>query len=159
MSAEEGHSARELEKTPRRHRPAGRQRGPEFGKGVVWAVLGPTQEGVFLPVPPSGDSKARFSQWTSELPRPVALTPNFSDHEEPGPPAHCEADRYHRRGAHLDHNGTVFLWGGEREVAVGEPCDGGWAAVEWGGMRLEGGALNSQLPVFCVQLKQPRDHL
>lgn len=43
-----------------------------------------------------------------------------------------------------------WLWWG--------PCDDGCATAEQGGMRL-GGALDSQLPAFCVQLKQPRDHL
>lgn len=88
--------------------------------------------GVRLLASPSWDSKAHFSCWTLEPLRPTPLTPNFSDHEEPGPPAYCEADRHHRRGAHLDHHGIVFLWGGELDLAEEEPWDDSWDTAEQG---------------------------
>lgn len=109
-----------------------------------------------LPVSPSWDSKALFSHWTLEPLRPIPLTPNFSDHEESGPPAYCEADRHHRRGAHLDHNGIVFPRGGELKVVAEEPHTR--AGSQLSGAMRSGEALNSQLPAFCTQLKQPRDH-
>lgn len=88
--------------------------------------------GVQLLASPSWDSKAHFSCWTLEPLRPAPLAPNFSDHEEPGPPAYCEADRHHRRGAHLDHHGIVFLWGGELDLAEEEPWDDSWDTAEQG---------------------------
>lgn len=110
--------------------------------------------GVSLPISPSWDSKAYFSHWTLEPHWPIPLAPNFSDHEESGPPAYCEADRHHRRGAHLDHNGTVFLWGGE--LAVEEHCDNGCATAEQGGMHYEGPLTPSFLPsVFSYTTQRP----